>query len=178
MSETQTDTATRPQPPRRRSPWLSALLYLLLFGSGLVCGAGLTLIVVHRHMQQVVQHPEVGFGAFARLMDRRLHLTPTQRTQIRGILRQRQTELQRVRRSVQPQVEKEFADLVKEIDQVLTPGQQGTWHRMVQRMRRWFPQLPPEQKPTKSGGAKQTQRRSPEQREGGGQERPASSVGA
>ncbi len=153
MSETKTDAATRPQAPRRRSPWLSALLYLLLFGSGLVCGAGLTLIGVTQHMQQVVHNPEMGFQTFERLMDRRLRLTPTQRTQIREILKRRQTELQQVRRSVQPQVEKEFGDLVKEIDQVLTPAQQRTWHRMVQRMRRWFPQLPAEHQPPGSGGA-------------------------
>ena len=154
MSESRPEIVSHAHPARRRSGCLSALLYLLVFVSGLVCGAGLTAMGVRRHLQQVVRNPELGFRDLERLLERRLRLTPAQSVQVRAILKKRQLELQQVRRLAQPHIEREFAQLAKEIDQVLTPDQRRQWHLMTQRMKHWLPPPPP--RPPKPSGVKQT----------------------
>jgi hypothetical protein len=126
-------------PPRQRAAWVSLLIYLVVFVSGSVCGAGLTLVVARHRIQRLIHHPEAGMRQLDRALEDRLRLTPDQRTKVRAILEKRQAALQRARRIVQPQIEREFGELVKEINDVLTPRQQRAWHRMVSRMRRWFP---------------------------------------
>lgn len=144
------DSVAKDSPPQqarpRRRVWLSVMVYLMIFASGLVCGAGLTAVMVHRHIKRVVHHPELAVEGFAKVLDRRLDLTPAQRAQVREILRKRQEAFQEYRRQVQPVIVKELRSLSSEIESVLDEDQKRTWHKMAGRMRGWVPEAPPPQK--------------------------------
>jgi len=121
---------------------MSALLCLVVFGSGMIFGAGLTVVTINRHVRRVVHHPELAVKGFMRVMARRLDLDDGQKQQIRAILAKRQAVLQRLRTRYQPQVEVQLAQLVTEIDTVLRPGQKKKFRAMVARMHRLKPPLP------------------------------------
>ena len=144
VSDSTAKDGSMEQPRPRRRVWLSLIVYLLIFTSGLVCGAGITAVMVQRHIKRVVHHPELAVEGFAKVLDRRLDLTPDQRTKVREILGRRQKAFQEYRRQVQPLVVKELRSLSSEIEAELNEDQKPTWRKMTSRMRRWVPEpLPP-----------------------------------
>ena len=132
-----------PVPPRRR--WTSWLLVLSIFIGGAACGAGLTIVIAIRGLQNAIQHPEEAPARISLRLARRLNLTPSQRIQVEQILARRQRRLQEIRREVQPRVERELADLESQISDVLTPDQKMRWTTMFANLREnWLPPPPPE----------------------------------
>jgi len=116
---------------------------VVLFGSGVVVGGGVTVIVIVRHAQHMAQHPEeMPARATARLR-RALDLTHEQADQVRGILTERQKSLMQIRTEVQPRVEAELDCVEAEISAVLTDDQRTQWHALFTRLRnKWLPPLP------------------------------------
>ena len=142
MSEDNATLDSQAKLPRRRSPWVSVLLYALVFGSGAVCGAGLTIVAINKHVRRVVHHPELAAKGFMRVMARRLDLDDAQKKAIREILGKRHAGLQRLRTKYQPQVEAQLGQLVEEIEQVLRPDQKQEFRAIVARMHELKPPLP------------------------------------
>lgn len=129
--------------PRRRT-WLYVVLWLIIFGSGVVVGAGSTLWVVRNRVLYGLQHPERAPAGLARHLQRMLDLDDTQRAQVEQIFERRQKELQKVRRAFQPEVEAQLDQVEQEVSAVLNDVQRAEWQSRFRELRdRWLPALPP-----------------------------------
>lgn len=129
--------------PRRRT-WLVVVLWLIIFGSGVVVGAGSTLWVVRNRVLYGIQHPERAPAGLARHLQRMLGLDDAQRAQVEQIFERRQKELQKVRRAFQPEVEAQLDQVEQEVSAVLNDVQRAEWQSRFRELRgRWLPALPP-----------------------------------
>ncbi len=68
-----------PPVPRPRRRWLTLLLCLLIFGAGLVCGAGLMIVTTVHRLQYAIHHPEDAPARVATTLKRKLALDDKQR---------------------------------------------------------------------------------------------------
>ena len=139
------DDATAKDPGRKRHRvrrgCLWALLLLVVFVSGLVCGAGLALRAVRRY----VRKPEERVEHTTRWLDRRLKLTDDQAREVRQILRRQQQDLQQVAREVRPRVVNRLEKTAGQIGEVLDEEQKREWEEIVREFRkRWLPPEPQE----------------------------------
>ncbi len=129
--------------PRRRT-WVYVVLWLIIFGSGVVVGAGSTLWVVRNRVLYGIQHPERAPAGLARHLQRMLDLDDAQRAQVEQIFERRQKELQKVRRTFQPEVEAQLDQVEQEVSAVLNDEQRTEWQTRFRELRnRWLPTLPP-----------------------------------
>ena len=127
-----------PPRPRRRLRWL---LWLIVFGSGFVIGAGMTLIGVRQGMLEAIHHPETMPRKVAQRLRRPLQLSEDQVQRIEQIVRDRQQSLEQIRIRVQPEVEAELDVIDREIAQVLNETQRVKWQKLFDQLRRtWLPQ--------------------------------------
>jgi hypothetical protein len=134
--------AALPAPPRRRR-WLSLLLTLVVFVSGLILGGGAVGISIRNQLLSAIHHPERQPAVIAARLRRSLRLSPEQTQQVEQILTARQAALDSIRREVQPRVVGEL-DLVEgQIAEVLDSRQREQWHHSFRQLREsWLPPLP------------------------------------
>jgi len=131
--------------PRR---WPRIVAALLIFFGGMVCGAGLTVIVAVRNFHHTIHHPEEVPARLTRYLTRRLDLTSDQAEKVESLIARRQEDLQAIRREAQPRVAAELAALREEIGQVLTPDQREKWDDIFdEAIDRWMPPPPPPPSP-------------------------------
>lgn len=141
MSSFSSNSLTIPPRPRR---WLRLLAALLIFGAGMICGGGLTVMVAVHRIDQAIRHPEEAPARITKYLTRRLDLNPDQAEQVEQLIAARQLRLQNIRREVQPRVESELNELKAQIDHVLTPDQQVKWDQVFDdALDRWLPPPPP-----------------------------------
>jgi len=134
-------TATPTRPKRRR--WLSVLLSLVIFFSGLIVGTGGTLIVIRNVALQRIHHPETVPDRIARQLRRKLRLDDEQTDQVRQIVAERQLAFQKIRRDVQPQIEAELDIARQQIGEVLDDDQREKWEAHFDHLRKtWLPPPP------------------------------------
>jgi hypothetical protein len=128
-----------PEVPKRRR-WLSVLLGIVIFVSGLAVGGGATFIVLRNRVLQAIRHPEAEPARIADTLRHRLDLTPQQTSQVEEIVRAREGALLKIRRDVQPRVVVEL-DLVEEqVAGVLNDRQREKWHKLFSELRAtWLP---------------------------------------
>jgi Spy/CpxP family protein refolding chaperone len=131
-----------------------------IFACGMVCGAGLTLLVVVHSVRQAVQHPERRPPQGANWLAHKLDLTPPQREQVLRILEEQNADLIALRRENWPRVNARLEKTEAEIAKVLRPEQQEKWHRLAAQLRaRWLPGMEKERPMTEDGGPRTTERR-------------------
>ncbi|MGN6370642.1 MAG: hypothetical protein ACTHN5_20505 [Phycisphaerae bacterium] len=131
-----------PAPPSPRKPrrWLAAILIFFVFIAGLLCGTGLTIALAVHRLRYALHHPEEVPARLTAILDKRLHLSPEQRTKVESLIAQRQSHLQKIRREVQPQVQAELEGLHTDISALLTPDQQPKWdHVYTDAIHTWMP---------------------------------------
>lgn len=127
----------------RRRIWLSVLLTLVVFVSGLVVGVGGTLIAVRHEMLRVVHNPQEAPARIAAHLRSKLGLSDEQTRQVEAVVARRQAALQAIRHLVQPQVEAELDQAANEIGQILNESQRQDWDAMVAKIRQnWLPTQP------------------------------------
>jgi hypothetical protein len=145
------DSIARPpaaSPPRPRRRWLRWLLWAIVFGSGFVAGAGLTLIGVRKGLLESIHHPETMPKKVAQRLQRPLHLSAEQMRRIEQIVAERQQVLLQIRDRVQPEVEAELDVIQREIAQVLDAEQRLQWAQLFSQLRRtWLPAMPQAETP-------------------------------
>ena len=131
-----------PPPPRRkrrglasRREWLHLLLALLILVCGIVIGAGVTLLVVHRIVTEFVHDPERLTERMAHRMERQLGLSDAQADQIQAILKRRVDALLAIRRDIRPRIAEQIELLEGEVREVLTPDQMRRWHKYLERIK-------------------------------------------
>jgi len=134
---------------RRPRRWLTWLLMLVVFFSGLAIGIGGTSITILNRILDAFHHPEKAPQRIAARLQGKLDLTDEQTVKVEAIVQTRQRELQKIRREVQPRVESQLDQVEQEIAEVLDEAQQAKWHALIRHWREvWIPPLP-EQSQTK-----------------------------
>ncbi|MGC8643177.1 MAG: hypothetical protein ACP5XB_25230 [Isosphaeraceae bacterium] len=137
-----------PLPRARGWSWRTVLLAAVLFVAGGVCGAGLTIVLVVRGVQHVIQNPGEAPARIARHLRHQLGLNASQEAEIRQIVARHQRVLQGIRRRVHPEVHAEFQAVRNDIDAVLTSPQRENWHHLFEQLKHnWLPPLPPPASP-------------------------------
>ncbi|MBI2301427.1 MAG: hypothetical protein HYU66_21185 [Armatimonadetes bacterium] len=139
-----------PQVPAapRRSKARGVLVMLLVFGSGVVCGGGATVLVAAKVARVLIREPDRAAGWIARRVSHKLRLDPEQRQQVAEIVRSHREAIRQIREQAMPDVKREVNAIFQEIDEVLRPEQQTRWHAMEQRLRRWRPPPPADEPQT------------------------------
>jgi hypothetical protein len=136
-------TALPAVPPLRpRRLWVTLLLMLVIFVSGLGLGSAGTLLFVRKTILNMIHHPEQAAPQIAVRLGSRFGWSPGQVAQVEGIIRARQKELRAIRIEVEPRVLAQLKQLENEIAAVLDERQQIAWHAAcLQQARLWIPEL-------------------------------------
>lgn len=130
-------------PARRR--WLSIVLALVIFVSGVLVGGGVTVLVAVRQIRDVIAHPERAPDRIVARLHSKLKLNDQQTKQVEQIVKRRQAALIEIRRTVQPQVLEQLDQFEREVADVLKPDQKQRWHELLANLRtQWVPPMPPE----------------------------------
>ncbi len=107
------------------------VVVIIAFVAGILVGVvGDHLLFIH-HL-----FPRGGFvaGRIADRLDRELHLTPQQKTQVQQILDRHRTRIDAIMSSARPQVRQEIDATNAEIEKILTPEQRAQFAKMPMRM--------------------------------------------
>jgi Spy/CpxP family protein refolding chaperone len=130
------------------SPRTSAtLLVVVAFIAGLFIGvAGDHLILMHRHE---MRRGQFGGRQIADRLDRELHLTPQQKTEIQKILDRHRARMDAIMSTVRPQMRQEIEAGNSEIEKLLTPEQRAQFQHLKMRLpqRHGGPPPPPPNSP-------------------------------
>jgi len=114
-----------------------------IFLSGLLVGAGLTLMAVRQGVLYGIHHPEEMPVRVAARLRRPLSLSDQQADRVQAIIRERQSQLQEIRRRFQPEVEAELEQVYQQIREILDDQQRERWDQIYTRLREtWIPPLP------------------------------------
>ncbi len=144
MSETtENDNRTNPMRPSQSKPWLRLLLLLIIFLSGVIVGTGGTLLAVRQRVLHRIHHPEEMPAIVAARLRHKLGLSDKQVEQVETVLRNRQDDIQAMRREFQPQLEGQLDQLAAEISEILDDEQRSRWKEHFQMLRNtWLPAVP------------------------------------
>jgi len=112
---------------------------IAIFIGGLLVGiAGDRFYLLHTHrLFPSDRGPRFSTRRIVEHLDRDLHLSPQQKTDVQRIIDQHHVRIDSVMSGVQPQVRAELEAANAEIDKILTPPQRETFKKM--RMRAPFP---------------------------------------
>jgi hypothetical protein len=131
--------------PRKRRPWRTLLLGLVILFCGILIGAGITVIALQKVVLYAIHHPEQVPNRLTERLRGKLGLSDDQAKKIKAILNERQNAFQVLRRSTRPKVEREFDRLREEVAAVLDENQARKWRKRFDAIRRqWMPPPPPE----------------------------------
>jgi Spy/CpxP family protein refolding chaperone len=106
------------------------VVVIIAFVAGILVGvAGDHLLFIHHLFPR-------GFvaGRIVERLDRELHLTPQQKTQVQQILDRHRARIDAITSSVRPQVRQEIDTTNAEIEKILTPEQRAQFAKMRMRM--------------------------------------------
>ena len=110
----------------------AALLVVVAFVAGLLIGvAGDHLFFLHRHE---TRRGQFGARQIVDRLDRELHLTSPQKTQIQGILDRHRARIDTIMSAVRPQMRQEIDAGNAEIERLLTPQQREQFQHLKMRL--------------------------------------------
>ena len=99
--------------PRKRRPWRSILLGLIILFCGILIGAGVTVILLQRVVFYAIHHPEEIPNRLTERLRNKLSLTDDQTKKVKAILTERQKAFTELRHVTRPKVERELKSLEK-----------------------------------------------------------------
>lgn len=106
---------------------VAVLVLLVTFAAGICVGVfGAHLAILHGGRGPAFP-PAI---AMVNRLDRRLDLTPAQRTQVEQIIRRHHASISAIWSGLHPQVRKELAEANDEISRILTPEQRRKFEAM------------------------------------------------
>lgn len=133
------------RPPRRILR--TVLGVIAVFVAGCLVGATTTVIVIHRHHVEVMQHPERLPAMMLRVMRHDLNLSDEQANRIERIFQTRHRAIDLLRAEVQPRFEHEFDLLEVEVGEQLDDAQREQWLQRIRSFRADclppLPKIPP-----------------------------------
>lgn len=108
--------------------WLAALGLVITFAAGALVG------IVADHVFLLRMLPQHSAQFITRRLDRRLHFTDQQRTQVIAIINTHQQKITGIWNGVRPAVHQEIEAANVEIDRVLTPQQRVEFQKIRMRL--------------------------------------------
>lgn len=128
-------------PSRRRRPWLTVLLCVLIFLAGGVVGGGAVALHTARRFTEAVRHPEVIPERIVSRLRRPLDLDAQQELQIKAVLARRQANLLEARAAAMQQAGPEFDGIEDDVAAILRGDQVDRWHRLYEKfLAEWMPE--------------------------------------
>ena len=119
----------------------ATLLVVVAFVAGLFIGvAGDHLFFIHRHE---MRRGQFGGRQIVERLDRELHLTSPQKTQIQGVLDRHRARIDTIMSNVRPQMRQEIDAGNAEIEKLLTPQQREQFQHLKMRLPPRHPGPPP-----------------------------------
>jgi hypothetical protein len=123
--------------------WKAAIGVILVFILGWFGGALSTLIVVHHRILVMARHdPEPLAKLLERQTTRNLGLTDDQKKQLHAIFVSNLSQRMELQKQIQPQVKVVNSQTLQQIDAMLTPDQQQTFHDNLLKFKRRFGRNP------------------------------------
>ena len=129
-----------PSPSNTRTTAL--VVVIIAFVAGLFVGIAGDRLYFH-HM--FPGRRDFGSGRIVERLNRELHLTPDQKSQVQKIVDSHRTHIEAIMSPVRPEIHKELDATNAEIEKILTPDQRTQFQKMLARMpgRRGMPPPPP-----------------------------------
>ncbi len=141
MNQTQSNETTGSQGPPRKANRrvITPLLLVIIFISGALVGAGLTVVYRSQQPPRPRRSTEQIRDRLTHRIAERLDLSKQQTAQARGIIEQRLVELKELRRQIQPQMEAQAAILHSKLEPLLDDRQKALWDELYAELfARWF----------------------------------------
>ena len=119
------------------------LMSALILFSGIIIGAGLTLIITGDSGTQksLPPGPEYMSGRMVERIVRELKLSPEQHEQLKPIIQKRMKAMDDIRSQARPQINNELKLMNEEIIAILDEGQKQIWEDKVKKMQKHFTQM-------------------------------------
>jgi hypothetical protein len=126
--------------PRVRKPLLKPVIFsVLILVSGIVIGAGLTLILVPpKNAPDLPPGPEFMSERMIGRMVGELRLSPEQQEQLKPIVTKHMSAIDVVRTEAQPKIRQEIESMNEEILALLDDAQKQLWQDRIKRMQEGF----------------------------------------
>ena len=118
-------------------------LSTLILISGIVIGAGLTLIITgHSNVQKSLPPaPEYMSGRMVKRIAEELKLPPEQREQLEPIVKKHMKAMDDIRQDARPKIMEEIRQMNDEIMAILDTGQQKLWQEKMKHMQEHFTRM-------------------------------------
>lgn len=129
------DKLPAPQLPTPPRAWLTLLMGGLLLVSGMVMGAGGSVLFLKHRFDQPNHEPKHFSDRLANRVTRDLDLSEEQSTKVREIFKAHQEEMHTIRLQIKDDIDSSFDDLKSEVEAVLTPDQIEKWERRIHEYR-------------------------------------------
>ncbi len=126
------------------APALKPILFsALILISGIVIGAGLTLIITGNldAQKSLPPGPEYMSGRMVKRIAGELKLSPQQQDQLKPIIQRHMKAMDDIRRQASPEISKELKQMNEEILNILDEPQKEIWKDRVQRMQEHFTRM-------------------------------------
>jgi hypothetical protein len=125
--------------PALKPLFLSTLILI----SGIVIGAGLTLIITgHSNVQKSLPPaPEYMSGRMVKRIAEELKLPPEQREQLEPIVKKHMKAMDDIRQDARPKIMDEIRQMNDEIMAILDTGQQQLWQEKMKHMQEHFTRM-------------------------------------
>ncbi|HEY6843303.1 MAG TPA: hypothetical protein VI391_03990 [Thermoanaerobaculia bacterium] len=119
-----------PTPSASNTRTTAIAVVIIAFIAGVFVGiAGDHLLIIHHLFPR-----HFGSRPILERLDRELHLTPQQKTQVQQILDRHRARIEAAMANVRPQIRQEIDATNAEIEKVLTPDQRAQFAKMKMRM--------------------------------------------
>ena len=131
-----------PTPSPSNTRTTAFVVVIIAFVAGLFVGIAGDRLYFHRRFPGP---RDFGPGRIVERLNRELHLTPDQKSQVQKIVDSHRTRIESIMGPVRPEIRKELDATNAEIEKVLTPDQRAEFEKMLKRMpgRRGMSAQPP-----------------------------------
>ena len=126
------------------TPVLKPILFsTLILISGIVIGAGLTLIITGQSnvTKSLPPAPEYMSGRMVKRIAEELKLPPEQREQLEPIVKKHMKAMDDIRQDARPKIMDEIKQMNDEIMAILDEGQQPLWQEKMKHMKEHFTRM-------------------------------------
>ena len=133
----------KPEPFSRTPTLKPFFLSTLILISGIVIGAGLTLIITGQSnvTKSLPPAPEYMSGRMVKRIEEELKLPPEQREQLGPIVQKHMKVMDDIRQDARPKIMDEIKQMNDEIMAILDEGQQQLWQEKMKHMQEHFTRM-------------------------------------
>lgn len=129
------DSSKTPKLPKPPRAWMTLLMGGILLISGMVMGAGGSIVYLKNSLDEPVRSPKRFNKILRENIAEDLKLDAEQSEKVSAILEGHQKRMQAIRTEVHDEVEASFEAFESEVETILTPEQAKLWEKRVRKYR-------------------------------------------